>query len=248
MSLLVFLSQSYSARSAHPPLHSLLSCVYSTNANLFRVAVSPEAAAGERSATEPGRGPAAWGGHQQTVQAPSAASTHGHAAYCRYAHTSSSCHQPPERPPFSPPPNPISRLCFPHWSSGSVLQLSLPLSWNYINLKFIDSISNSTAPLPAVSRCSSPPSATFPSCCLLHSLLIQCFAAAAFFFFFCLPPPLVSMYGCVFIHIYIYSCFCVCLCGGSPTGQINNYCQNVKEFTSQNLGKLFMAEALQGQN
>uniref|UniRef100_A0A3B1JV96 Eukaryotic translation initiation factor 3 subunit H n=1 Tax=Astyanax mexicanus TaxID=7994 RepID=A0A3B1JV96_ASTMX len=28
-------------------------------------------------------------------------------------------------------------------------------------------------------------------------------------------------------------------------GQINNYCQNVKEFTSQNLGKLFMAEALQ---
>ncbi|KAK1895209.1 Eukaryotic translation initiation factor 3 subunit H [Dissostichus eleginoides] len=31
-------------------------------------------------------------------------------------------------------------------------------------------------------------------------------------------------------------------------GQINNYCQNVKEFTSQNLGKLFMAEALQGHN
>uniref|UniRef100_A0A3B4X749 Eukaryotic translation initiation factor 3 subunit H n=1 Tax=Seriola lalandi dorsalis TaxID=1841481 RepID=A0A3B4X749_SERLL len=30
--------------------------------------------------------------------------------------------------------------------------------------------------------------------------------------------------------------------------QINNYCQNVKEFTSQNLGKLFMAEALQGHN
>ncbi|KAL1258670.1 hypothetical protein QQF64_009247, partial [Cirrhinus molitorella] len=29
-------------------------------------------------------------------------------------------------------------------------------------------------------------------------------------------------------------------------GQINNYCQNIKEFTSQNLGKLFMAEALQG--
>ncbi|TSK20133.1 Eukaryotic translation initiation factor 3 subunit H [Bagarius yarrelli] len=28
-------------------------------------------------------------------------------------------------------------------------------------------------------------------------------------------------------------------------GQINTYCQNVKEFTSQNLGKLFMAEALQ---
>ncbi|KAF4076076.1 hypothetical protein AMELA_G00226300 [Ameiurus melas] len=28
-------------------------------------------------------------------------------------------------------------------------------------------------------------------------------------------------------------------------GQINNYCQNVKEFTAQNLGKLFMAEALQ---
>ncbi|KAL7830503.1 hypothetical protein SRHO_G00316300 [Serrasalmus rhombeus] len=30
-------------------------------------------------------------------------------------------------------------------------------------------------------------------------------------------------------------------------GQINTYCQTVKEFTSQNLGKLFMAEALQGQ-
>uniref|UniRef100_A0A8C4TEL3 Eukaryotic translation initiation factor 3 subunit H n=1 Tax=Erpetoichthys calabaricus TaxID=27687 RepID=A0A8C4TEL3_ERPCA len=29
-------------------------------------------------------------------------------------------------------------------------------------------------------------------------------------------------------------------------GQINTYCQNIKEFTSQNLGKLFMAEALQG--
>lgn len=33
-----------------------------------------------------------------------------------------------------------------------------------------------------------------------------------------------------------------------PTGQVNNYCQNVKEFTSQNLGKLFMVEALQGHN
>ncbi|ROL46052.1 Eukaryotic translation initiation factor 3 subunit H [Anabarilius grahami] len=32
------------------------------------------------------------------------------------------------------------------------------------------------------------------------------------------------------------------------SGQINNYCQNIKEFTSQNLGKLFMAEALQGHN
>uniref|UniRef100_A0AAY4CCV4 Eukaryotic translation initiation factor 3 subunit H n=1 Tax=Denticeps clupeoides TaxID=299321 RepID=A0AAY4CCV4_9TELE len=31
-------------------------------------------------------------------------------------------------------------------------------------------------------------------------------------------------------------------------GQINTYCQTVKEFTSQNLGKLFMAEALQGHN
>ncbi|XP_068180536.1 eukaryotic translation initiation factor 3 subunit H [Antennarius striatus] len=31
-------------------------------------------------------------------------------------------------------------------------------------------------------------------------------------------------------------------------GQINNYCQNVKELTSQNLGKLFMVEALQGHN
>ncbi|RXN26282.1 eukaryotic translation initiation factor 3 subunit H [Labeo rohita] len=28
--------------------------------------------------------------------------------------------------------------------------------------------------------------------------------------------------------------------------QINTYCQTIKEFTSQNLGKLFMAEALQG--
>ncbi|XP_056618363.1 eukaryotic translation initiation factor 3 subunit H-A isoform X1 [Triplophysa dalaica] len=32
------------------------------------------------------------------------------------------------------------------------------------------------------------------------------------------------------------------------SGQINNYCENIKEFTSQNLGKLFMAEALQGHN
>ncbi|XP_043923001.1 eukaryotic translation initiation factor 3 subunit H [Protopterus annectens] len=30
------------------------------------------------------------------------------------------------------------------------------------------------------------------------------------------------------------------------SGQINNYCQHAKEFASQNLGKLFMAEALQG--
>uniref|UniRef100_A0A8B9LR10 Eukaryotic translation initiation factor 3, subunit H, b n=1 Tax=Astyanax mexicanus TaxID=7994 RepID=A0A8B9LR10_ASTMX len=29
-------------------------------------------------------------------------------------------------------------------------------------------------------------------------------------------------------------------------GQINTYCQTVKEFTAQNLGKLFMAEVLQG--
>uniref|UniRef100_A0A3Q3CR87 eIF3h C-terminal domain-containing protein n=1 Tax=Haplochromis burtoni TaxID=8153 RepID=A0A3Q3CR87_HAPBU len=36
--------------------------------------------------------------------------------------------------------------------------------------------------------------------------------------------------------------------GDSLMWQINNYCQNVKEFTSQNLGKLFMAEALQGHN
>lgn len=28
-------------------------------------------------------------------------------------------------------------------------------------------------------------------------------------------------------------------------GQINTYCQNIKEFTAQNLGKLFMAQALQ---
>ncbi|KAG9478629.1 hypothetical protein GDO78_012338 [Eleutherodactylus coqui] len=31
------------------------------------------------------------------------------------------------------------------------------------------------------------------------------------------------------------------------SGQINTYIQNIKEFTSQNLGKLFMAEALQDQ-
>ncbi|MEE6463306.1 hypothetical protein FKM82_005852 [Ascaphus truei] len=31
-------------------------------------------------------------------------------------------------------------------------------------------------------------------------------------------------------------------------GQINTYSENIKEFTSQNLGKLFMAEALQNQN
>ncbi|XP_062898339.1 eukaryotic translation initiation factor 3 subunit H-B [Mobula hypostoma] len=31
-------------------------------------------------------------------------------------------------------------------------------------------------------------------------------------------------------------------------GQINAYCQQIKEFTSQSMGKLFMAEALQGHN
>lgn len=31
------------------------------------------------------------------------------------------------------------------------------------------------------------------------------------------------------------------------TGQIDTYIENIKEFTSQNLGKLFMAEALQDQ-
>ena len=31
-------------------------------------------------------------------------------------------------------------------------------------------------------------------------------------------------------------------------GQINTYCQNIKEFTAQNLGKLFMAQALQEYN
>nr|BAC25040.1 unnamed protein product [Mus musculus] len=30
--------------------------------------------------------------------------------------------------------------------------------------------------------------------------------------------------------------------------QINTYCQNIKEFTAQNLGKLFMAQALQEYN
>ncbi|KAL7836009.1 hypothetical protein SRHO_G00283560 [Serrasalmus rhombeus] len=33
--------------------------------------------------------------------------------------------------------------------------------------------------------------------------------------------------------------------GYSTPGQINDYRQNVKEFTLENLGKLFMAEALQ---
>ncbi|EPY79675.1 eukaryotic translation initiation factor 3, subunit 3 gamma, isoform 6-like protein [Camelus ferus] len=32
------------------------------------------------------------------------------------------------------------------------------------------------------------------------------------------------------------------------SGQINTYCQNIKEFTAQNLGKLFMAQALQEYN
>lgn len=32
------------------------------------------------------------------------------------------------------------------------------------------------------------------------------------------------------------------------TGQINTYCQNIKEFNAQNLGKLFMAQALQDYN
>ncbi|NP_001279557.1 eukaryotic translation initiation factor 3 subunit H-B [Callorhinchus milii] len=31
-------------------------------------------------------------------------------------------------------------------------------------------------------------------------------------------------------------------------GQINTYCQRIKEFTAQSMGKLFMAEALQGHN
>lgn len=31
-------------------------------------------------------------------------------------------------------------------------------------------------------------------------------------------------------------------------GQINTYCQNIKEFNAQNLGKLFMAQALQDYN
>lgn len=58
------------------------------------------------------------------------------------------------------------------------------------------------------------------------------------------------MYVCMFVWVRV----CVSVwglvdeCGYPLTGQINNYCQNVKEFTSQNLGKLFMAEALQGNN
>uniref|UniRef100_A0A2K5EZM6 eIF3h C-terminal domain-containing protein n=1 Tax=Aotus nancymaae TaxID=37293 RepID=A0A2K5EZM6_AOTNA len=34
----------------------------------------------------------------------------------------------------------------------------------------------------------------------------------------------------------------------SAMKQINSYCQNIKEFTAQNLGKLFMAQALQEYN
>eukprot|EP00069_Balaena_mysticetus_P022578 bmy_14310T0 len=34
----------------------------------------------------------------------------------------------------------------------------------------------------------------------------------------------------------------------NQNGQINTYCQNIKEFTAQNLGKLFMAQALQEYN
>uniref|UniRef100_A0A8C6GNS9 eIF3h C-terminal domain-containing protein n=1 Tax=Mus spicilegus TaxID=10103 RepID=A0A8C6GNS9_MUSSI len=33
--------------------------------------------------------------------------------------------------------------------------------------------------------------------------------------------------------------------GDSVVKQMNTYCQNIKEFTAQNLGKLFMAQALQ---
>uniref|UniRef100_A0A8D2CRQ1 eIF3h C-terminal domain-containing protein n=1 Tax=Sciurus vulgaris TaxID=55149 RepID=A0A8D2CRQ1_SCIVU len=36
--------------------------------------------------------------------------------------------------------------------------------------------------------------------------------------------------------------------GDSAVKQINTYCQNIKEFTAQNLGKLFMAQALQEYN
>uniref|UniRef100_A0A8I3PUP9 eIF3h C-terminal domain-containing protein n=3 Tax=Canis lupus TaxID=9612 RepID=A0A8I3PUP9_CANLF len=35
---------------------------------------------------------------------------------------------------------------------------------------------------------------------------------------------------------------------GQIDGLINTYCQNIKEFTAQNLGKLFMAQALQEYN
>uniref|UniRef100_A0A5F9DGA6 eIF3h C-terminal domain-containing protein n=1 Tax=Oryctolagus cuniculus TaxID=9986 RepID=A0A5F9DGA6_RABIT len=31
-------------------------------------------------------------------------------------------------------------------------------------------------------------------------------------------------------------------------GRINTYCQNIREFTAQNLGKLFMAQVLQDYN
>lgn len=95
--------------------------------------VPPEAAARERPAPEQRGAPAARGGHQQTIQAPPAATTHGHAAHCRYARKHTLTHPPsivmtlhdhyraPSPPPSPLPPNSISRLCSPHRSSGSVL-------------------------------------------------------------------------------------------------------------------------------
>lgn len=95
--------------------------------------VPPEAAARERPAPEQRGAPAAWRGHQQTIQAPPAATTHGHAAHCRYARKHTLTHPPsivmtlhdhcraPSPPPSPLPPNSISRLCSPHRSSGSVL-------------------------------------------------------------------------------------------------------------------------------
>lgn len=225
VSLLVFLLQSYSVWSTHPPLSvlfvwacSLLSRIYSTNANLFRVVPCSTSRGGSRR-TPSDRAEERPRCLRRTWANCSSPLSRLHAwTRCLLqvrAHNvctlPASVINPRNTPsPLLPSPNPISRLCFPHWSSGSVLQLSLPLSWNYINLKFIDSISNSTAPLPAVSRCSSPPSATFRSCCLLRFPLIQCFAAAVFFL---LPPPLVSM--CTAAHIwmcmYIYTHVSVCV-------------------------------------
>lgn len=51
------------------------------------IPVPPEAAAGERPATEQRGASAAWRGHHQNVQAPPASTAHGHTAYCRYART-----------------------------------------------------------------------------------------------------------------------------------------------------------------
>lgn len=110
----------------------------------FPSPVPPEAAAGEHPAAEQRRAPAARGGHQQNVQAPSASTTHGHAAHCRYACAHS----------FHLSPSPTALLCSPPRSLGSVLQLSPSLSGNYIHLTLLTPSLTPTAHFVAVSSCS----------------------------------------------------------------------------------------------